>query len=62
MIPKIGDLVTDPSEKGAYGIVLDYVNEHIVREKAKLIAKIYWISGRWQGEKIGLSVNHVHTI
>tara|TARA_R100000458_G_C8167873_1_gene169450 strand:+ start:483 stop:749 length:267 start_codon:yes stop_codon:yes gene_type:complete len=60
--PHIGDLVSDPSQIGAYGVILEFLNSMHIKDPSKLIAKVYWVSGRWQGEKVGISASHINLL
>jgi len=58
----IGSLVTDPEELGAYGVIISFLNEKIATKKANLLAKIRWLTGRWQGDFVYFSLRDLRIL
>ena len=58
----IGSLVTDPKEIGAYGVVTEFLNAKIATHKGNLLAKIRWLTGRWQGDFVYFALRNVRIL
>lgn len=58
----IGSLVTDPAEVGSYGVVIEFLNERVATQKDNLLAKIRWLTGRWQGSFVYFALRNVRIL